>query len=89
MAVIRGTVVDGTGRPVAGAAVYLVSSPAAHADIALQTGADGAFALAAPAAGAYVLGARSDDAGEGQATVIVGGAAGGDVEARITLTRSA
>lgn len=87
MAVIRGSVVDASGQPVAAAAVYLISSPGSHADIALQTGADGSFALAAPAPGTYVLGARSDTAGEGRATVNVGDVSGAGVQARITLAK--
>lgn len=77
---------DTGGRPVAAAAVYIVSSPGAHADVALQTGADGTFALAAPSSGAYVLAARSDAAGEGRATVNVSDASG-EVQTRITLTK--
>ena len=86
MAVIRGTVVDANGQPVAAAAVYIISSPGSHADVALHTGADGTFALAAPAPGTYVLGARSDTAGEGRATVNVGASSPADVPSRIRLT---
>ena len=50
------------------------------------SGDDGSFALAAPAQGSYVLGARNDLAGSGQSKVVVEGdeATTGD----ITLTRS-
>lgn len=69
--VISGRVLDEARRPVAGAAVYVSVSPQALPDIAQLTDENGGFALAAPAAGQYVLGARSTDA-TGQVVVQIG-----------------
>jgi Carboxypeptidase regulatory-like domain len=58
MPVVRGRVLDVNGVPVAGAAVFFVSAPAALPDIAAMTDSHGAFALSAPVAGHYVVGVR-------------------------------
>jgi hypothetical protein len=67
---IRGRVADEGGRPVAGAAIVVSAAPRAMPDIAQLTGEDGAFTLAAPVSGRYVIGARAgDDAGEASVDV--------------------
>lgn len=76
---IRGSVADESGRPAAGAAVYVTASPRPMPDIAQLTGEDGRFTLAAPAPGRYAIGARAGEA-TGEATVDVEAA---DVEVRI------
>lgn len=73
MALIKGRVVDETGRPVSGAAVYYISAPGATPDVAELSEADGQFALSAPREGVYIVGARSDEAGEGRVQVSTGG----------------
>lgn len=80
--VIRGTVVDAGGAAVALAAIYVISGPEAHRDIAQLSGSDGSFALSVNTAGVYVIGARSDSAGEGRASVT---ASGGEAQVRIPL----
>jgi len=82
---IQGQVLDPQGRPVAGAAVYVASAPAAMPDIAQLTDADGRFTVAAPVAGRYTLGARSDEFGQARAEVEVGG--GGAVVVEIRFGR--
>lgn len=79
---IRGQVADQAGRPVAGAAIYVSSSPRPMPDIAQLAGEDGRFTLAAPVPGEYVIGARAGDA-IGEVTVEV---ADTDVVARIVVT---
>lgn len=59
--VINGIVRDRSGRPVAQARVYFLSGPVPLPDIALLTGADGTFRLAAPVAGSYSLGCTTPD----------------------------
>ena len=76
---------DADGEPVGHAAIYVVSAPAPQPDIAQLTGLDGSFAIGASVPGVYVIGARSDTAGEGQTNVIVT-ASGEDVRALISLT---
>ena len=71
MALIRGRVLDKAGRPVAGARVMVDAAPAPMPDIALLSGEDGGFVLAAPAPGAYRLRAVTDEAGEALGTVEV------------------
>jgi hypothetical protein len=87
MAVIAGRVVDARGQPVAGAAVYVVSAPSPQPDIAPITDADGRFTLGADAVGAYVLGARSDTAGEGRTSVTLTDP-GDTADVRILVRRS-
>jgi len=83
MAIIRGTVTNANGAPVAGAAVYVVSAPVSMPDIAQLTGADGRFALGAPAPGLYRIGIRSDEAGSAVVDAIVHGETAVDVTARL------
>jgi hypothetical protein len=64
--------VDAAGAPVALAAVYVVSAPEPQRDIGQLSGPDGGFVIAATALGTYVIGARADAAGGGQASVTVG-----------------
>jgi len=84
MPIIRGRVLDKEGAPVAQAAVYVIAAPQPQPDIAQLTGADGNFEVDAGSPGAYVIGARSDTAGEGRAEVIVTAGAA-DLSATITL----
>jgi hypothetical protein len=86
VAVIRGRVVDTAGEPVSLAAIYVVSAPVPQQDIAQLSADDGTFALSASAAGRYVIGARSDTAGDGTMTVTVT-AVDQEVRGEITLTR--
>ncbi len=72
MTIIEGQVLDPEGRPVAEAAVYVVSATASMPDIAQLTADDGRFTLAAPLPGRYTIGARSDAYGQAQADVEVG-----------------
>ncbi|MEU8545472.1 carboxypeptidase-like regulatory domain-containing protein [Streptomyces roseoverticillatus] len=58
--VIRGTVRDAAGAPVAGARVAFADGPVPLPDIAAVTGGDGRFALTAPAEGTYTLVCRGD-----------------------------
>ena len=85
MAVIRGRVVGADGEPIALAAIYVVSAPEPQRDISQLTGSDGSFALTASAPGTYVIGARSDTAGEGRTSVNIAGSEE-DVRAEIALT---
>lgn len=89
MAIIRGQVLDPEGRPVAGAAVYVVSAPAAMPDIAQLTDGDGRFVLGAPLPGRYALGARSDVLGQAQAEVEVSGEEPAAVEVRFGRPKEA
>jgi len=84
--VIKGLVVDGAGQPVAGAAIYVISAPVPLPDIAQLSGLDGSFAVAAPAPGTYVLGARSDESGSGQSTIAV--RAGEEMASEVTIRLS-
>jgi hypothetical protein len=59
-AVIRGTVLTGSGEPLSGARVYFVRGPVTLPDIAALTAEDGSFVLSAPAAGEYQIGAAAD-----------------------------
>ena len=71
MATLTGRVIDAAGRPVAGAAVFVVAAPAAMPDIARLTDADGGFDVEAPVPGTYTIAAAAP-AGEGRVTVEVG-----------------
>ena len=87
MTIIRGQVLDPEGRPLAEAAVYFVSAPAAMPDVAQLTDGDGRFTVAAPLPGRYTLGARSDAFGQTQADVDVGGGEPVAVELRFGQTK--
>jgi len=69
--VVRGLVIDASGRPVDGAAVVIVDGPGAWPDIACLTGDDGRFVLGTPSAGQYKLGVRSDEHGYVEAPIAV------------------
>ncbi|PSJ24249.1 hypothetical protein B7P34_34430 [Streptosporangium nondiastaticum] len=71
--VIRGTVRDAAGAPVAGARVAFADGPVPLPDVAAVTDGEGRFALTAPAAGTYTLACRADG---GTATTRVRVAAG-------------
>jgi hypothetical protein len=79
--VIHVRVVDVDDRPVPGAAVYVRSAPRSMPDIAQLTDDTGSVAIAAPVAGEYVLGARTDKAA-GEVTVTV---TDDDVDVQIKL----
>jgi hypothetical protein len=64
---IQGRVVDAAGRPVPRAPLVFVVHPGSAPDIAQLSGEDGRFVFAL-APGKYVLAARSDAAGSGQAS---------------------
>jgi hypothetical protein len=87
--VIRGSVRDGGGRPVAGARVMVASAPGPVPDVAALTGPGGGFDLDVAGPGAYELLVVDDVHGARRVPVEVpeGGAtaAGGDVEVEITL----
>lgn len=57
---ISGAVVDGAGRPVAGARVYFASGPGSFPDVAALTGGEGRFSLSAPMAGTYEVQVQAD-----------------------------
>jgi hypothetical protein len=80
-AVVRGTVLTGSGEPLGGARVYFVRGPVALPDIAALTAEDGSFVLSAPAAGEYEIGAAADGFASSEVSVRV---AEGD-SARVTL----
>jgi protocatechuate 3,4-dioxygenase beta subunit len=84
MTIIRGHVVDPQGRPVAEAAVYIVSAPVSMPDIAQLTDDQGQFAMSAPVPGHYTVGVRSDDWGLTQTDVEVSGEEPVDIEVRFT-----
>ena len=69
---ITGVVLDATGRPVAQARVYVVKAPGPVPDVAVLTGPDGRFALAAARSGTYEIGCSTDRSGSVSATVVVG-----------------
>lgn len=52
---LQGRVLDAQGRGVAGARIAWVSGPVDLPDLALLSGADGSFTLAAPVPGRYSL----------------------------------
>jgi hypothetical protein len=82
ISVISGIVRSGTGQPVAGARVFIVSSPVPVPDVALLTDSNGRFSLTAPAPGAYVIGCSSDKFGTASVTVNVPNGQNVEVEIR-------
>lgn len=58
---VHGRVLDAQGRGVAGARISWVDGPLPLPDIALLSGADGGFTLAAPLPGRYRLRADAED----------------------------
>lgn len=53
---LTGRVVNRSGNPVGGAAVYIMEGPVPTPDIALLTSGDGRFSLSIPAPGRYRIG---------------------------------
>jgi hypothetical protein len=86
VAVLKGRLVDESGRPVPSGTVYFISGPVALPDIAQSTGADGAFVLSVPAAGRYRIGARAPGFTPGEADVDV---LGDEARVEVTLKREA
>jgi hypothetical protein len=88
--VITGIVTDDAGQPLAEAAVAIAAAPGPVPDIAALTGPDGRFAIAAPEPGQYIFVATAPDQRTGRVSVHVGaeGAAGADVEIRVSGTRT-
>ena len=70
---IRGTVVDIDGRPVADARVMVVEAPEPTPGVALLTEPDGRFTLGAPDAGRYRLAVHADGYEPGHVDVDVHG----------------
>lgn len=83
MPIVSGRVVDREGRPVAGARVFFSRGPAAFPDVALMTGEDGAYTMAAPSAGEYEITTISDEHGSAKATVNVTSDGVRDMELRV------
>ncbi|MGK5545294.1 carboxypeptidase-like regulatory domain-containing protein [Streptomyces sp. URMC 127] len=83
--VIRGTVRDAAGAPVAGARVALTGGPVPVPDIAAVTGGDGRFALTAPAAGTYTLVCRGDGGTATARVRVPAAAAARPAEVRVEL----
>jgi protocatechuate 3,4-dioxygenase beta subunit len=73
VAIIQGHVIDPHGRPMAEAAVYIVSSPVSMPDIGQLTDEQGQFKISAPVPGRYTVGVRSERWGSIQTEVEVGG----------------
>jgi hypothetical protein len=78
--VVKGTVRDAAGKPVAGATVFFASAPVPVPDIAAVTDAEGRFALSAPAAGTYELGCHAEGFGAAKAVVTVPGTGETEIE---------
>ena len=73
MTVVAGRVLGASGMPLADARVAFAEAPVPVPDIAAVTGADGRFALSAPAPGLYVVIAAADGHVPAQVTVEVRG----------------
>jgi len=71
---ISGTVLGPSGRPLPGARVYLARAPGPVPDVAVLTGTDGRFVLAAAPPGRYEVAASTDAHGTVTAEVNVGSA---------------
>ena len=83
MPIISGRVVDREGRPVPGARVFFSRGPGAYADVALLTGDDGEYSMAAPSEGQYEITTLADEHGSARATVDVSGDGVRDLELRV------
>jgi Carboxypeptidase regulatory-like domain len=81
--VVKGVVRDAAGKPVPGARVMFVEGPVALPDVAALTGADGSFAMAAPAAGTYQIEAHTDEFAPAKASVAVPHAGEGKVDIEV------
>jgi protocatechuate 3,4-dioxygenase beta subunit len=68
---VKGTVRDPAGNPVAGARVFFTGGPTPLPDIAALTDAEGRFALSAPAPGTYQLECHSEGFGPAKVSVTV------------------
>jgi hypothetical protein len=84
--IISGVVQDENGRAVALARVYFISAPVALPDVAMLTGDDGTFRLAAPAQGVYRIGVAADGYAPASATATVKD--GREVALRLQLNRA-
>jgi hypothetical protein len=73
MPVMAGRVLDAAGAPVEQARVAFADAPVAVPDVAAVTGADGRFALAAPAPGRYALMGAAEGHDTARVTVDVRG----------------
>ena len=69
--VVSGQVLDGQGKPVSGARVFVLKAPGPVPDIALLTGDDGGFSISLPELGRYELACHSDLLGTASAAVDV------------------
>lgn len=85
MALVSGKVVDRQGRPVAGARVFFSRGPDTVPDVALVTGDDGSYTMAAPVEGEYEITTFADEYGSATAVIDVKG----DGEHRVELRLSA
>jgi len=79
--VIRGTVRDVDGRPLANARVMVSAAPAPVPDIAALTDAEGAFGLEAQGTGSYELAIVADGYGRVEVAVDVDDLGEGEVNA--------
>jgi Carboxypeptidase regulatory-like domain len=71
MPLVSGRVVDSRGRGIAGARVFFSRGPSSYADVALVTGDDGEYVMAAPGEGEYEITTVADEHGSATATVDV------------------
>ena len=83
---IRGTVRDADGRPLANARVMFAAAPAPVPDIAALTDAEGAFSLEAPGTGSYEVAVVAD--GYGRVEVAVDVSDLGEAEVNVVLRNS-
>jgi hypothetical protein len=81
VAVLKGRLVDESGRPVPSGTVYFISGPVALPDIAQMAGTDGTFVLSVPVTGRYRIGARAPGFTPAEADVDVS-----SDEARVEMT---
>ena len=84
MAVLKGRLVDESGRPVPSGTVYFISGPVALPDVAQLAGTDGAFVLSVPVPGRYRIGARAPGFTPGEADA---GVSGDEARVDVTLKR--
>jgi len=81
-ATLSGSVLDATGRPVAGARVHIVTAPGPVPDVAALTGADGCCVLGAVRAGRDQVACSTEAQGAASASIEVG-TRGAQVELRL------
>jgi hypothetical protein len=82
---VSGVVVDDVGRPLAEAAVAFADSPVPVPDVAVLTGADGRFVLAAPGPGAYTVAVNAPGYPAATADLRVEPGEGTDVQVEISV----